>query len=246
MPLVDILCLANSNKVGGRCIAGLRVDGGGWVRLVAPETSHGQLYFRHYKLDDGSEPAVLDVIAVDLAAPQPMPGHPENWVIGRQPWILRERPAGANLRPLWRKALHRGSLLFGSTDRTVESAAAVTQSFALVAPAMTRWALGPRKDGSVQPRVLFRLGGKLHNLAVTDPAWISRILRSLGAMEAGWYKSEVIGIPAAQKTWLTVSLSEPYEGERYKLVTAVIGPPVRKPAISASRTQSASAIRARL
>jgi hypothetical protein len=246
MPLVDILCLANSNKVGGRCIAGVRVDGGGWVRLVAPETSHGQLYFRHYKLDDGTEPAVLDVIAVDLAAPQPVPGQPENWIIGHQPWMLRERPAGAAVRPIWRRALHRGPLLFGSTNRKVENAAALTASFSLVAPAMIRWSLGPRKDGRVQPRVLFRLGGKLHNLSVTDPAWIARIIRNLGAMEAGWYKNEVIGIPARDKIWLTVSLSEPYEGARYKLVAAIIGPAVRKPATSSSRTQSASATRARL
>src|SRR5438105_3524186 len=246
MPLVDILCLANSNKEGGRCIAGLRIDGGGWVRPIAPETSHGQLYFKHYKLNDGTEPAVLDVIAVDLSAPQPVPGQPENWIIGKQPWVLRERPAGASVRPIWRKAVQRGSLLFGSTARKVERAEDVAASFALVAPAMIRWAIEPRKDRRVQPRVLFRLGNKLHNLSVTDPLWISRILRTLGAMEAGWYKNEVIGIPAAQKTWLTVSLSEPYEGARYKLVTAIIGPPVRKPAISSSRTELASATHARL
>ena len=30
MPVFDILCLANSNKMRGSCIAGLRLDGGGW------------------------------------------------------------------------------------------------------------------------------------------------------------------------------------------------------------------------
>src|SRR5712691_633065 len=139
MPLVDILCLANSNKEGGRCIAGLRTDGGGWVRPVAPDTPEGQLYFRHYKLDDGSEPAVLDVVGVDLAAPRPEPGQPENWVIGKQPWVLRERPAAAHLRSVFRNAIERGSLLFGSKARTVEGAATVGASLSLVAPAMTRW-----------------------------------------------------------------------------------------------------------
>src|SRR6266850_2762792 len=76
MPLVDLICLANSNKMGGRCIAGLRTDGGGWVRPIASETEHGQLYFRHFKLDDGSEPKVLDVIRVDLARAAPAPGQP--------------------------------------------------------------------------------------------------------------------------------------------------------------------------
>src|SRR5258708_2932558 len=195
MPLVDILCLANSNKEGGRCIAGLRTDGGGWVRPVAPDTPQGQLYFRHYKLDDGSEPGVLDVIGVDLAAPRPEPGQPENWVIGPERWVLRERPAGANLRSVFRNAIERGSLLFGSKARTVEGAATVGASLSLVAPAMTRWCLESRKDGRPQPRVLFRLANQMHNLPVTDAAWISRILRNLGAMEAGWSKNHASRLP---------------------------------------------------
>jgi len=35
MPSVDLICLANSHKWNFRCVAGLRVDGGGWVRPVS-------------------------------------------------------------------------------------------------------------------------------------------------------------------------------------------------------------------
>ncbi len=35
MPQFGIICLANSRKNGGHCVAGLRMDGGGWLRPSA-------------------------------------------------------------------------------------------------------------------------------------------------------------------------------------------------------------------
>lgn len=35
MPAVDVLCLAFSMKHGGRCVAGVRLDSGDWVRPVS-------------------------------------------------------------------------------------------------------------------------------------------------------------------------------------------------------------------
>jgi hypothetical protein len=35
LPTVEIVCLANSRKAGGRCIAGVRTDTGAWVRPVS-------------------------------------------------------------------------------------------------------------------------------------------------------------------------------------------------------------------
>jgi hypothetical protein len=40
MAQVDLICLANSRKLGGRCVAGLRLDGSGWVRRVDSPQSH--------------------------------------------------------------------------------------------------------------------------------------------------------------------------------------------------------------
>src|SRR5262245_50904398 len=119
MPLVDLICLANSFKLGGRCIAGLRADGKGWVRPIAPDTTHGQLYSRHLRLDDNTEPQVLDVITMDLAQAKPIPGQPENWEFRRTPWVLWERPAGIELESILRAALDRGPELLGSTSRSI-------------------------------------------------------------------------------------------------------------------------------
>src|SRR5438477_9111006 len=159
MPLVDLICLANSNKMGGRCIAGLRTDGGGWVRPIASETEHGQLYFRHFKLDDGSEPKVLDVIRVDLARAAPAPGQPENWIIGPAPWALRSRPVPEDLFPRLNAAITVTRLLLGSVRVSVPAAAAceLASSLSLVMPSSPRWYLNPDRDDRPQPRVIFEL-----------------------------------------------------------------------------------------
>ena len=124
MPLVDLICLANSNKMGGRCIAGLHTDGRGWVRPVAPDTDHGQLYLRHFKLDDETEPRALDIIRVDLARAAPAPGQPENWIIGTAPWRLASRTAVENLYPKLRSALTTDPILLGSAQARIAATAA--------------------------------------------------------------------------------------------------------------------------
>jgi hypothetical protein len=124
MPLMDLICLANSNKMGGRCIAGLRTDGRGWVRPVASETDHGQLHLRHFKLDDGTEPKTLDVIRLDLARAAPAPGQPENWIIGAASWTLRSRPVAEDLFPRLNTAITSDHVLLGSVQASIPPTAA--------------------------------------------------------------------------------------------------------------------------
>lgn len=54
MAALDIICLANSRKHGGRCVAGLRTDGGGWLRPVGTLLD-GTLYPPDYTMDDLTE-----------------------------------------------------------------------------------------------------------------------------------------------------------------------------------------------
>ena len=77
MPTFEILCLANSKKHGGRCVAGLRTDGGGWVRPVA-DTEDGALFPEHYMLPDGSEPRIMDILRISPRECRPRPHQPEN------------------------------------------------------------------------------------------------------------------------------------------------------------------------
>jgi putative nucleic acid modification protein with dual OB domain len=224
MPLVDLICLANSNKMGGRCIAGLRTDGNGGVRPIASDTDHGQLYFRHFKLDDGTEPKVLDVIRVDLARPAPAPGQPENWILGAAPWKLRRRPAGEDLVPRINTAITTNRVLLGSLQARVPVTAAsgLESSLALVLPSSPRWYINPDRDDRLQPRVIFELDRQRYDLPVTDPLWIPRIIRKLSQAEPRSSAQEKIGISKDSKVLFTVSLSEPFNGYCYKLAAAMV------------------------
>jgi hypothetical protein len=70
MPSFEIVCLANSRKHGGRCVAGLRANGV-WVRPVS-NYQDGTLYNQHYTLDSGAPIAVLDVVRMDVGQSRPV------------------------------------------------------------------------------------------------------------------------------------------------------------------------------
>jgi len=196
----------------------------GWVRPIASDTDHGQLYSTHYGLNDGTVPEVLDVIGLDLAAYRPMPGQPENWAISNKPWVLVSRPTGPDLYGILRSALEPGPSLLGSFDKRISADLAVqlNASLALIAPSKMRWFVGRDLYGHSQARVLFEMNGQSYNLPITDPAWTSRIVRRCSLLENGPHPREAIGISRASKVLLTVSLSEAFNGYCYKLVAGIV------------------------
>jgi len=78
-----IVCLANSRKLSGRCIAGkemVRNKPRGWIRPVsAREHEEVSEYERQY--EDGTDPRVLDIIDVELLEPRPRTYQQENWLL---------------------------------------------------------------------------------------------------------------------------------------------------------------------
>jgi hypothetical protein len=218
MPVFDIICLAKSRRPGGRCIAGLRTDGGGWVRPIAPGRN-GALLRRHYILSDGSEIEVLDVVKVRLSGPQPELYQPENWIIGEENWELEVRPATSEyLQILWNH-IQRGPTLFrNKTDRVhIRSfqERAAESSLALIIPDRVEWEITEAITGRRQTRCYFRLRDTNYNLVVTDPVWEHKLNR----LPLGSYGSESIGCSRDEKFLLTISLGEPFnDNYSYKLV----------------------------
>src|SRR6266851_9864030 len=99
MPLFDIICLANSTKLSGRCIAGMRTDGEGWMRPIAPGPN-GELHDGQYTFADVTEPALLDIVRIEVTERRPSAYQPENWLLGGRIWELVQRPAPAEFAPL--------------------------------------------------------------------------------------------------------------------------------------------------
>lgn len=214
-----ILCLANSYKHGGRCVAGVCLDDGVWIRLrgAAPD---GSLNASESVLDDGSEPRLLDLIEVELHYAIPTDAHPEDWQIAPVGWRLLQRPAStAQLQKVTAAADKGTTILRGASDRMpVEEIQSkpLQSSLVLVCPSEINWWI--RGEGDKRKnRSLFRRHNITYDLAVTDPRWLER----LNLMPAGIYPHSTFAEPDSE-TWLTVSLSEAFHGWHYKLVAAVL------------------------
>jgi hypothetical protein len=220
MSQIDIICLANSRKHGGRCVAGLRTDGGGWLRPVGT-LPDGTLYPPNYTLTNGSEIAVLDLVQVGVATHRPAPHQPENWVIDGTGWILKFRPIRADLNQLLKNALVTDpELLQGFSDRVpcsnLQQQPSGLSSLALVAPESLELYHQQSFSGRPQARGRFFLGngahGILYDLVITDPVWEPIILQ----------QSSRTLRQTDSKFLVTVSLSEPFGMYCYKLIAAIV------------------------
>lgn len=219
-----IVCLANSRKQSGRCVAGkeLRGEGpGAWVRPVS-DRPFEELLPRDRRCRDGSEPRLLDLIDVPLRAPRPRTYQCENWLLDRaHPWGRAGRldwddlAACADDPPtLWTNG---SSSLHGLNDRVrlAEAQRQTCSLYLLYVPALRLYVFAPpRKDGKLIRRVQadFTHRRVPYRLWVTDPVVEERYL----AGQDGEFR---LG-----ECFLTVSLGEPFEGYCYKLVAAIIPP----------------------
>lgn len=218
MPHLDLICLANSYKHGGRCVAGLRTDGAGWIRPIS-SLPDGTLYPSDYMLSDYTEPGALDVIRVGLTVPRPAAHQPENWVIDGTTWGLIARPMPAALAAVLRAATTSGpDLLGGQSDRVIWAVLQqqpATASLALATPSTLDLYHQLSLSSRPQVRGRFALGpvGQpvLYDLVVTDPRWKNRVLAQ------GPQTLRQADKPFA----VTISLSEPFGLHCYKLIAAI-------------------------
>src|SRR4051812_18419224 len=96
-----IVCLANSRKWQGRCIAGMEWDGrkaGAWVRPVTAMEKGALMQQRI--CGNGRDPQLLDLVEIEFAAPQQHPFQPENHAIDpRSQWKHRGSVSAKDMLP---------------------------------------------------------------------------------------------------------------------------------------------------
>lgn len=213
------VCLANSYKHGGRCVAGLCVEDGRWIRLRG-KALDGALQPNEYLLDDGSEVRLLDVVQVELRGAVPSACHPEDWQIAPVGWRLCQRPlAAATWRNLVSAADSATTILRGYRDRMSSDEIRIKPlqaSLALICPTELWWWIREER-GKRKMRAIFRRHHVTYDFAITDPRWLER----LDLMPAGIYPNATLADPNSEM-WLTISLSEAFHGWHYKLVAAVV------------------------
>ena len=80
---IRIICLANSRKLAGRCIAGREwtaTGAGRWIRPVS-ERLHQEVSEYERQYEDGSDPRALDIVDVPILEPIPQRFQSENWLL---------------------------------------------------------------------------------------------------------------------------------------------------------------------
>lgn len=231
MPEFEIICLANSRKRQGRCVAGIRMDGSGWIRPVAP-SSEGTLFPMHYMLPDGSEAGLLDVVRVSCIKPRPQDHHPEDWLLAPNRWMLVARPAPSTAVALLQTQIVTGPAILGDTEERVPfndfHLRPAENSLALVRPQSLCWIIKEKPGRVRQHRVAFSQNGCHYDMPLTDQNWEVR----LKSLPPGTHHRKAVGMGQDEMALLTISLSEPFEKEVgagsfcYKLVAAItIVPP---------------------
>ena len=85
-----IVCLANSYKHNERCIAGIDVETGKWVRPVS--SREDRAITKAMRAINGKEPQILDVLEIPLENHGPDEGcQPENRLLKLGQWRIVDR-----------------------------------------------------------------------------------------------------------------------------------------------------------
>lgn len=220
-----ILCLANSRKLSGRCIAGKEVDGGkigSWIRPVSDRASH-EISENDMQYENGQSAKLLDIITIPMIEPRPHAYQTENHLIAADYyWVSKSRAtwqqvvAGTDAvqGSLWPNG---DSSYHGSNDKVAQAIAnGLPNSLLLIEPAKLDLFVGKESvygGGSKRAiRATFTFNKAQYRFMVTDP-WIEE--KYFGGPD-GTYPIE--------NCRLCVSLAEIIGGSATKLVAAVITP----------------------
>jgi hypothetical protein len=217
-----IICLANSRKLAGRCVAAKEIAGskiGAWIRPVSRRPT-GELSETERRFLNGQDPKLLDVIAISMIEPQPHAFQTENHLIDdRYYWIKCGEAAWHDLKaaldpaagPLWDNS---SSGYNGLHDRVAEGEAhRLLSSLRLIEVRDLNIAVAVEGAEAANPlrkvRGRFTHYGVRYCLTVTDPIVEEKSLAGAdGEFEIGY-------------AILCISLGEPYKGHAYKLIAGV-------------------------
>ena len=229
---VKIVCLANSRKISGRCVAGKIVggaDAGKWIRPVSARNS-AELSELDRRYENGSDPKLLDVVNIPMLKPLPHGFQAENHLIDdRFYWSTNHALDWGGLHeilddvsgPLWenRSSGGNGQNDRVAEDRAVKVAAAFGGSLALVKVADLTVSVALEgvgfENAKRKVRGTFTLAQHRYTLSITDVP-VERVF--LEKADGRYQVGEAI---------LCISLGEPFHDFAYKLIAAVHLPPIR-------------------
>ena len=221
-----IVCLANSRKLTGRCVAGKEWNGrslGPWCRPVSSR-ERGELTAERWYARSWRDPHLLDLIQVGLVAPLPSGCQIENHLVDTNVrWRFVGHLSPQSLvpalddpkGPLW---VNGESTASGLNDRVAAYIAEMQgNSLFLIQPECLLITVNTEgvKTGQARRRVRghFSLAGHEYTLSITDPVAEKRVL-----LHPDGFSTEL------REPILCISLSEKFASQNacYKLIAGVI------------------------
>lgn len=219
-----IICLANSRRLSGWCIAGKEVTKNGfgsWLRPVS-ERETEEISLAECKFENGEYPRVRDIITIPFLEPKPSGFQTENHLIDNT--IKWKKEGVANWKDmnqlcdnvkdtLW---INNYSSSYGYNDNVPEEKTKnLKGSLFLFSPEEFGLTWGNEfKRNKLKVRADFLLNNHRYRLAVTDPE-IEKAVRKYDFNQCDLSDYE---------TYICVSLAKPFEKNNncYKLVASVI------------------------
>ncbi len=212
----SIICLANSYKEGGRCVAGIECHQGiavwnendkpKWIRPISLMSPHGEIEaLQTYKLK------LLDIVEFDMVKPIPQGYQVENVVFMPSTFKLLDKFDPRGLEGLCDQYQ---PLLFGNNGKavSVEEAALLSESLTLIRVSEFQIYEKKYQESREKPavRLNFTFNGCTYDLPITDPVFLQE------------YRFDKNFLKDAKLLYLCLSLGVLYEGLHYKLVAGII------------------------
>lgn len=223
----SIICLANSRKISGRCIAGKEIKDtksiGSWIRPVSSRESE-EISEEERRYENGQMAKILDIIEIPIKAHKPNSFQSENYLIHDDYyWEKKGAFDPVKLPSLCDhpKALWSNSTSYqGLNDRILEGLIdEVNSSLHLISPVSLDIIV--RREGAEfgkekrKVRAKFSYNYVPYIFPITDPIVECNYL----ARADGTYTIE----KPFNKVFMCVSLGLPWEGFCYKFAASFIG-----------------------
>lgn len=221
-----IVCLANSRKPDGRCVAGkLYAQGnfGAWLRPISVRDGE-ELSEQERHISKGVEPALLDIMEFMVTKHKPSAHQPENFLIN--PQYKFKHIGSVNIEELMKVVdkptniwiMGYQSKTFGKNDLVPPNRISeVTNSLFLINP-HTFTIQVVQGTYSLQVRGQFSYLGAEYNLRITDPVVEERFIPK----GAGEYKIDDVLLTISLAEKLFTVASNPSSSGYYKLIAGVI------------------------
>lgn len=221
MEPIEIVCLANSRKISGRCIAGKIAGENKWIRPVSNRESK-EISEEERRYKKGQMPKLLDIISIPVKEHKPILHQNENYLIDDNYYWIKTGDFEGSLNDLldspedlWGTGY---SSYQGTNDRMPKNICAnYSESLYLIKPQNLKIIVrveGEEFDNAKRKvRAEFEYNGTTYLFPVTDPV----VERKYLSRENGYFTLPI------EKIYLCVSVGLPYNDYCYKFVASIIG-----------------------